>query len=492
MRFSVTDTGIGIPKEKQELIFKPFIQADGSATRLYGGTGLGLAIVGHLVDMMSGDLWVESSGTEAGSTFYFTAHLGVHDTEAAQDDRLPSQLRHRPVLIVDDNQTTREVLAAMLQHLGFRPITAGSAQEAYAIFDKCHDPAARFDFIMVEADLMPSGGFELAKSLKARTDAAHIPLLMMTATSPRQGAIRQDDIEIEAFISKPVSASDMVTVISHVFSSPVPAVEENPTPQMPVEIGRSGHHILIAEDNLVNQRLTLRLLEKRGHTVKVANNGQEALAALDEQLFDLILMDLQMPEMDGLEATTAIRAQESGGQHLPIIAMTAHTAQGDRERCLEVGMDDYISKPIEPQKLYAIIDRFMKRSWEDGELKTMTSQEYVSFDEDALLARVDNDVELVHELVHLFLDDCQQRTASLELALENRDGEQLAQAAHTLKGSAGNLCAYGVHEAAGRLEAVARLGDLHQASSLFIELQREMTHLQTVLKEVVSQKHEPL
>jgi len=249
------------------------------------------------------------------------------------------------------------------------------------------------------------------------------------------------------------------------------------------QVKPGGYKILVAEDNIVNQKLNARLLEKNGHTAKIVGDGRAVLTALEEQSFDLILMDLQMPEMDGLEATLIIRKRERKNQHLPIIAMTAHVMQGDRERCLEAGMDGYISKPIQPQQLFEVIDRFTQGVSQNHQQVQEVRSESKVFDLHGLLARVDDDSELVYELVQLFLEDCPQRIKMIQSALENQDVEQLAQAAHTLKGSAGNLCAHNLAEAARHLEMLARNNDLQTAPVPFVKLQQEMSRLQMVLKE---------
>jgi PAS domain S-box-containing protein len=354
---TVTDTGIGIPEEKQRLIFAPFMQVDGSTTRMHGGTGLGLAIVSQLVDMMQGRVWVESQGPGTGSRFHCTVHCRVQQPSVA-------------------------------------PVTPPSA----------------------------------------------------TPSRPS-----------------------------------VPASVPGHT--------RHGLRILLAEDNAINQQLAVRLLEKRGHTVQVANNGKEALLALAHHPFDLVLMDIQMPEMDGLETTMTIRNQERvQGTHLPIIAVTAHAMQGDRERCLQAGMDGYVSKPIRPEELFEAIEHLVL----NGSRVLTDALEVVpacaAFDQMALLARLDGDEELLQELVVLFLDDVPQRLGQLREAMVCHDLQALAQAAHAFKCSVCNMCATRAFEAAQRLEDLAYAGDAQRAGEALAGLETEMMHLQPALASLVEAK----
>jgi PAS domain S-box-containing protein len=344
---TVTDTGIGIPQDKQRCIFEPFTQADGSTTRSYGGTGLGLTIAMQLVHMMRGEIWVESDGAATGSTFHFTVRVGV-----PQEPAVPS---------------------------------AAATASAHA-----HAAAA-------DGELQPL-------------------------------------------------------------------------------------HILLAEDNVINQRLARSLLEQRGHRVVVANNGKEALAALAEQAFDLVLMDVQMPEQDGLETTAAIRrGEQASGTHLPIIAVTAHTMPGDRERCLAAGMDGYVSKPLQPQDLFETIAAVLARAEPQEPAGVATSQPETLFDAAAFAARVDGDHALIRELVELFLMDCPQRLTCLQQAMQDADWQAVERAAHSLKGAVSNFCAPRALDAALRLESLARTGDASCIAAAYSVLEQELTHLQEAL-----------
>jgi PAS domain S-box-containing protein len=488
LHVTVADTGIGVPKEKQRLIFEPFMQADGSATRIYGGTGLGLAIVAQLVEMMNGELWVESAGAGAGSAFHFTAHFSLHQEAATPPVSLPEDQRGLPVLLVEDNTTSRGVLTAMLQHLCLCPTAVESAQAALDTLERAGTTTPPFALILLDAHMPEMDGFALLERLKQRPEWARIPTIMLTTMDQRGNALNPHALGLAGFLVKPILPADLAKAITLALGGPAPD-EASSRAKAPAALPAKGKglHILLAEDNVVNQKLAVRLLEKRGHTVVVTSNGREALAALAGQTFDLVLMDVQMPEMDGLEATAAIRAQEqSSGTHLPIIALTAHAMPGDRERCLAAGMDDYLSKPIRPQELFEIIDRYAPAGVEPAVDTVGEVQDHSPFDQAALLARIDGDVELMQELITLFLEDYPERLACLREALDRGDGETLAQVAHTLKGAAGNLCASGVFEAAQRLETAARNGDLQQAGTVYRTLEQEMARLQTALASVAT------
>jgi len=358
LHFAIRDTGIGIPLDKQRLIFEPFTQADGSASRQYGGTGLGLAIVKQLVEMMQGELWLEST-VDQGSTFHFTIRFGcpiLSEAQPALSER--EQVRDLPVLIVDDNITNCRILYDILSYGGMRPTIVESGQAALAALTHARDLGTPFPLVLLDAMMPEMDGFTLAAHLQRDPTLANATIMMLTSRGHRHDAIRCQELGIAAYLTKPITQAELWQAIGRVLNPATPAATRSPAAASctPQETHRSLR-VLLAEDNVVNQRLAARLMEKRGHTVVGVSTGREALAALAQESFDLVLMDVQMPDMDGLEATTAIRRweQETSG-HVPIIAMTAHTMQGDEERCRAAGMDGYVSKPMKPEDLYAAID----------------------------------------------------------------------------------------------------------------------------------------
>ena len=360
LHFTVSDTGIGIPAEKQTAIFEAFTQADGSMSRTYGGTGLGLTISSRLVVLMHGRIWVESE-LGKGSRFHFSAHFGLQKVPGRTIvPRDSATLREMPVLVVDDNATNRQILLKMLANWRTKPTAVESGAKAIICLREAHGLGKNFPLIVLDAQMPEMDGFALAECIKRNPEWGTATIMMLSSSGQRGDAKRCREIGVAAYLTKPVRQGELLDAILTALGSR--QIKEAP----PVLVTRhslreNSHHlrILLVEDNAVNQVLAVRLLEKRGHTVTVAGNGKEALAALEKDSFDLALMDVQMPEMDGFEATAAIREKEKmSGNHLPVVAMTAHAMAGDRERCLEAGMDDYITKPIRPQELTELLARY--------------------------------------------------------------------------------------------------------------------------------------
>jgi two-component system, sensor histidine kinase and response regulator len=358
LHFSVRDTGVGIPAEKQAVIFEAFTQADNSTTRQYGGTGLGLAISAQLVTLMGGRIWVESQ-PGGGSTFHFTVSF-----RRPTDQGLPmmppelSKLHNTSVLIVDDNATHRHILVETFTRWHTRPIAVTSAQAALETLIKAQKSGGGFALTVIDAQMPEMDGFALVEWLARHPLPTGSIIMMLTPASHHGDVARCQALGVTACVSKPVTQASLLAAIKATHDSPLKPDDHSraATPPAP-ERHQLPLHILLAEDNTVNQTLAMRLLEKRGYAVVVAKTGKEALAAWTREPFDLILMDVSMPEMDGFEATAAIRSAERlKGGHTPIIAMTAHAMEGDRQRCLDAGMDGYISKPIQAQTVYEAID----------------------------------------------------------------------------------------------------------------------------------------
>jgi len=361
LHFSVTDTGIGIPEEKQRTIFEAFAQADSSMTRKFGGTGLGLTISARLVEGMGGRIWVKSE-PGIGATFHFTVRLGLRKDVPREPAPIEAvNLRDMPVLVVDDNATNRRLLQEILTHWQMRPVLADSGRTALAALLLANEAGERFPLILVDAQMPDMDGFALAERIKRNPALAGAIIMMLTSVGQRGDAARCRELDIVAYLTKPISQPELLQAIELALGT---ARREEAqltlVTRHTLRQSRKQLRILLAEDNAVNQTLAVRLLEKQGHAVTVVEDGRKALAALEKDAFDLVLMDVQMPGMDGFETTGGIRSQEKvSGAHIPIIAMTAHTMKGDRERCLEAGMDGYISKPIHPQELFEAIEKFL-------------------------------------------------------------------------------------------------------------------------------------
>jgi PAS domain S-box-containing protein len=360
--FSVTDTGVGIPPESQRAIFDAFTQADSSMTRKYGGTGLGLTICSRLVGMMGGRIWVESE-VGRGSTFHFTSRFALQKAVPAQAPNVEMlMLRDVPVLVVDDNHTNRRILQDTLRGWHMKPVSFDSGQAALTALEEAKTSGRSFPLIILDCQMPDMDGFTAAERIKHDPNLAGSTIIMMTSAGLRGDAARCRELGIEAYLSKPIGHSDLLDVIKRVFNPQGGEQKENGlVTRHTLHEDRRHLRILLAEDNPVNQLFTIRLLEKRGHTVVLAGTGKEALSTLKKQMFDVVLMDIQMPEMDGLKATIAIREGERmSGNHIPIIAMTANAMAGDKEHCFEAGMDGYLAKPLKAQDLFATIESLLQ------------------------------------------------------------------------------------------------------------------------------------
>ena len=357
LRFALSDTGIGIPAEKQQLIFEAFSQADASTTRKYGGSGLGLAISSRIVALMDGRMWVESKPGE-GSTFYFTARLQVAAGRMKAADTIQSDLLGVRVLVVDDNASNRTILEEALKNWGLIVRAAGSGPDALQELHSAVSQGRACQLLLADSRMPGMDGFALVEAVRQSPELKVSSVMMLTSDDYHSSIRRCRQLGIFAHLLKPVTLIELLAVIRETVSPVTAQVEsahsEKKCSSIPIRI-------LLAEDNLVNQRLAVRTLEKMGHEVVVAHTGQEALNEIRGQKFDLVLMDVQMPEMDGYAATREIRRSEQGGLgHMPVIAMTAHAMKGDRESCLDAGMDDYIAKPVNREELERVIERVMK------------------------------------------------------------------------------------------------------------------------------------
>jgi two-component system sensor histidine kinase/response regulator len=361
LHFTIADTGIGIPAEKQRIIFDVFAQADGSMTRRYGGTGLGLAISSQLVDLLGGRIWVESE-VGKGSRFHFTAQFRINP-DGLESHSIPAGLdgEELTLLVVEDGATSRRVLGELASAWGLKVQEAEGADAAIVILERIRENDLPLPLILLDANLPGHDSFVILEHIKDNPDIAKSVIMMTNSTSSRVDAAPWLKAGIPSQLIKPVRPSELKKLILQTAGlAAKPAEPAPPGPKTAAEPFRHTYRILIAEDNLVNQRVAIYMLEKQGHHVTGAMNGAEAIAALEKGNFELILMDVQMPKLDGIKATEMIREREKEtGLHLPIIAMTAHAMKGDRERCLRAGMDDYISKPLNSKQLVETIDRVM-------------------------------------------------------------------------------------------------------------------------------------
>jgi PAS domain S-box-containing protein len=490
LRFTVRDTGIGIPADKLQAIFEPFEQVDGSISRRFGGTGLGLTIASQLVAMMGGRLEVQSTPGR-GSRFIFTAALGLPAEAAAPE---PVDVHGLPVLVVDDNALSRQTLAEMLANWHLRPTVVDRGPAALAELKRAAAAGEPYPLVILDSLMPEMDGFALAEQIRANPELVGATIMLLVPAERPDSAARCKAVGISASVLKPVKQSELLNTVLEVLNTSALVPRPGPAapaarPEAPGE-GLRPLAVLLAEDNLVNQRLAVRLLEKRGHRVTVANNGNEALAVLEKQTFDVVLMDLEMPELGGFDATAQLRARERGtGRHVPVIALTAHAMKGDRERCLAGGMDGYVSKPIRAAELFTALEEVLgPPAPQEPKAEPARPADADVMDVKAALEHVGGDPQLLREVAEVFLAESPAMLAAVGEAVAARDAARLKRAAHTLKGSAGTFAAPTAFEAAFRLEQMGATNNLAQAMTAWDALRQAIDHLRGVLTRYVQQR----
>ncbi len=502
--FTVTDTGIGIAPEKQRLIFAPFTQADGSTTRRYGGTGLGLTISSRLVALMGGQLGVDSA-VGRGSRFAFDIRFGrASGSPAHLHPVCPANLQGLAVLVVDDNATNRRVLEGLLLQWGTRPTAVEGGHAALAELRRAAAAGEPYPLLLVDAMMPDMDGFMLAQRIQDEPDLAGPTIMMLTSADCQGDAQRCQQLGLAAYLIKPIKPAELQEAIATAMdtrgkdeggwrkeegkseegSAASSSLLLHPSSFRPARSLR----VLLAEDNIVNQRVVLRLLQKEGHEVVVAGTGLEAVRAWEREPFDLVFMDVQMPELDGLEATGVIRAREPGTRpRVPIVAMTAHALKGDRERCLEAGMDDYLAKPVQAADLLGVLQRLELTSPTRPQAPATPVSAKPVFDRLSALERLGGDEEFLADVVGLFLEDAPRLLEEIRQALARQDAAGLGRSAHAFKGSAGYVGGVRAAEVAQRLETMGTSGDLTGASDAVGALACEIERLTGALTAAVPQ-----
>lgn len=464
LHFTITDTGIGISKEKQQLLFKPFTQVDSSSTRRFGGTGLGLAISARIIELMGGKIWVESN-EGIGSQFHFTA---IFQTRASKAMVREKELEGISVLIVDDNSTNCRVLEELLKGWKMKPIVAKGGVEATAFLNAL-ERNHPIRLVLLDANMPYIDGFSVAKSIRRNPKISELPIIMLSSGTPLQ-TIQCQEVGIKSHIMKPVISSELFQAIRGILEEPSTIVSEEEGPIQQKASG-SSLRILIAEDNPVNQQLTRWLCEKAGHEVKIAHHGKEAIEMLEKYPFDLILMDVQMPEMDGVEATKMIREREKvSREHIPIIAMTAHGLKSDLDAFIKAGMEDYILKPVNKEALYAKLSKVCQKPSKNVPL-------YLTFDKELLLSQISNDFELLKKLYDLFSINSQILLKEIKMAIEKKDGKTIAYVCHEFKGTLGNFAALEANKRAQELEVLGQENRFEEAPACLNTFEKEIEHL---------------
>jgi PAS domain S-box-containing protein len=512
VRFEVIDTGIGMSREQQERLFQSFSQADASTTRKYGGTGLGLAISKQLVELMGGEIGVESTPGE-GSTFFFTLHLEKQPEGLQRRALTPrSNLCGLRVLVVDDNETNRKILHHQITSWGMKNSSAKDGVEALELMREAAARGEPFDLAVLDMQMPEMDGIELAHRIKKDPSISSIKLIMLSSImNLRDEDEKARQVRIEVYLTKPIRQSKLFDAVSTVMSGPAenlsaastddifaPShVDDTPlvaNPTLGEQKERRHARVLIAEDNAVNQKVAAKMLERLGYRADVAANGLEAVEVLSHITYQAVLMDVQMPEMDGYEATAEIRKREGqDDRHTPIIAMTANAMQGDREKALEAGMDDYVSKPVDPGELEAVLERWIPQA--ERETADLDEQRTTDGSVGALGGATDpldrsvilglrelGGPELLTELGGLFLEDVPSQLEALREAIEGGDAASVERVAHTLKGSCGNMGATRMSTICAELQDVGHSEELERAVVLVERLGAEFGRVRAALE----------
>ena len=494
IHFSVADSGIGVPPAKLSILFDPFTQADSSTHRKYGGTGLGLAISKELVEVMGGQMWVESAPGR-GSTFHFTLPVRGRRSGAP----VPAgqeKLAGLSVLIVDDNRTQRDTLGELLARRGMKTESAPGGRAAVTAMESAAKQGRAFDVMLLDAQMPDLDGFAVAERLRSIPPPAkgrRTPIVLLTVPGMTETETRRGALGIAVSISKPIRESALLEAIEQALQAPATSsgihrIVPLPTPPPPSRSGERALHVLLIEDNAVNQVVTRRLLEREGHTVVVADNGLRGLEAVARESFDAILMDVQMPGLDGLETTRAIRSRERGTHHrTPIVAFTAHAMKEDRERCMAAGMDAYLTKPVETSTMLDALMRVTSQARDSAADSAAAAPSTAGAKPPAAPAApepphlatlrriVGGDEKLLREVVRVFLEDTPAKLSALAIALAAEDASAVAMAAHGLKGSAAAIGARAATEAAAHLETLARARNLAEADISAAQVKEEFS-----------------
>jgi CheY-like chemotaxis protein/HPt (histidine-containing phosphotransfer) domain-containing protein len=486
LRFSVKDSGIGIPIQKQAMLFEKFTQVDSSTTRKYGGTGLGLSISRQLVEMMGGQIGIASE-EGVGSEFWFTLRL-VKQSEAVTTNVPLVKIAGSHILVADDNSTNRNVLVKQLTAWGVIVQEVFDGPSALSAFYLARDKGFPFNGAILDMQMPGMTGAALAQIIKADETLKNIPLILMTSVPQRGDASRMNEIGFSAYLTKPMRQSDIYNCLSIALNDSSFSQPAHPiiTRHSIREMHRGGARILLAEDNAINQAVALATLKKLGLHADVVSNGREVISALKNIPYDLVLMDCQMPEMDGYEATHLIRNTQSSvaNHNIPIIAMTANAMQGEEEKCLSAGMNDYISKPISLDALSNALEKWLPPDYCEvtimGGLSQITDIEIEMpigdasvFDYDSMMERLMDDVKLAGEIIEIFINDMPKRITSLKLALLERDSKKTEHYAHSINGAAGSVGVDRFRNIAANIERVARTGDLSMVPDLIPELENQ-------------------
>jgi PAS domain S-box-containing protein len=498
VRFSISDTGIGIPEDRLDRLFKSFSQVDASITRRFGGTGLGLAISRQLAELMGGRIGVESQ-VGKGSTFWFTVVLEKQPASQEVDRIVPEDLCGVRILVVDDNGTNRLVLKALLSSWECLFEEATDGYRALEMLSRARAEGDPFRIALLDMQMPDMDGKTLGQKIKADPELQDTLLVMLTSIGRRGEAAQLQDIGFAAYLTKPIKNEQLHTCLATILGAP-PSDREQArrsiiTRHTLKEDKKRRIRILVVEDNMVNQKVAIRILEKLGYRADAVANGEEAIKALKTIPYDLVLMDVQMPEMNGFVATRIIRDPETTGlkHDIPIIAMTAHALKGDRERCLEAGMDDYVSKPVTAEALNEVVEKHLAADERAREtVRVAGPAETTPVEIERIQEITDGDPEFEQELIESYLSDTRRRLAELESAVQEKNGEEVKRQTHTIKGSSANAGAKGLQEIARRMELVDAAETPGMALELLDDLKSEFERVNEYLQSYLDSRQMPV
>jgi two-component system sensor histidine kinase/response regulator len=495
VRFSVIDTGIGITPEAQQNLFQAFTQADGSTTRKYGGTGLGLTISRQLVGLMGGQIGITSI-IGSGSTFWFTALFDKQPLAAQTVATVKGSLENLRVLIVDDNQTNRRILCHQSKYWGMVPTDCDSGKLALELLHLAVASGAPYDLAILDLMMPDMDGFDLARHIKADSDIARVPLVMLTSFRERSHTTIAREAGIAAYLTKPVRQSQLFECLTTVMGQTISDSEDG-SASTALKLASAGATtlapgedkamrnklILLAEDNVVNQKVAVRQLKKLGLRADAVANGREALEALARIPYDLILMDCQMPEMDGYEATLEIRRREGTSKHTPIVAMTAHALAGDRANCLAAGMDDYISKPVKSEELELVLERLLFGNEAAPAIEAVSEEALPApVDRERVYAALGENPEELIEMLDLYVGDMGINLERLAIAIASGSADEIETIAHNCAGVSANCGIIAMVAPMRELERMGRENDLDGAVALGLRTQATFARLKRYLQ----------
>ncbi len=490
LEISVSDTGIGIPASRQEAIFESFTQVDSATTRQFGGTGLGLAITKQIVDLMGGKLWLESKENQ-GSQFFVSALFPRGTAPTSLTDVPLADLSNQRVLVVDDNATNLLMLQTTLNAWGCSVTTAESGKEGLKLLRTSVEAGKAFDVVVLDVQMPHMDGIQVCQTIHDEDCYGHPPVVLASSLGTKSEMARTREIHCTACLTKPLKQTSLKSTLVKVLSPKIPSPAASPRVEVvdKNELSQSALRILVVEDNLVNQKLMLGVLGKFGYAATTADNGRIAIEMLERESFDLVFMDIQMPELDGLEATRRIRTQPRW-QQLPIVAMTAHAMIGDREQCLETGMNDYVTKPIKRTEVREMIEKWTTVSPIDNKNeefqmlektpdKNPGTDSVAAINIEQALRQLDGDRELLLEVIEVFMETIPELMEELQTAITTSDAEKMHGAAHSLKGAASNICAESVRAVAQQLEDMGQRGDFNNVNLIVATLQGHVSELVT-------------